>query len=172
MVSWWQTERRLTHGNIIPAKCHSMKTLTQDCPTANKATFTQYGVITLDSLLEADLSEPAVYKPRGLRTVCPARQKPKGKNTAVWCEISASNKTGHGVLRGNHNMLEEDRVKPHWQTLVYPHPLYADTIHEGRNLCLDMLTETYSLIRNHFLNPPNILQYLKTLHWQSCFHIY
>lgn len=46
-------------------KCHSMKTLTQDRPTANKATFTQYGVIILDSLLKADLSKPAVYKPEG-----------------------------------------------------------------------------------------------------------
>ncbi len=55
--------------NIIPAKCHSMKTLTQDRPAANKATFTQYGVIILDSLLKADLSKPAVYKPGGPRTV-------------------------------------------------------------------------------------------------------
>lgn len=45
--------------NIIPAKCHSVKTLTQDRPTANKATFTQYGVIILDLLLKADLSKPA-----------------------------------------------------------------------------------------------------------------
>lgn len=55
--------------NTIPAKSHSMKTMTQDRPTANKATFTQYGVIILDLLLKADLSKPAVYKPRGLKTV-------------------------------------------------------------------------------------------------------
>lgn len=64
------TNRALAHArNITPAKCHSMKTLTQDQPTANKATFTQYGVIIVDSLFKADLSEPDVYKPRGPRTV-------------------------------------------------------------------------------------------------------
>lgn len=55
--------------NIIPPKCHSKKTLTQDHPAANKATFTQYGVIILDSLFKADLSKPNVYKPRVPRTV-------------------------------------------------------------------------------------------------------
>lgn len=55
--------------NITPAECHSIKTLTQDCPTANKATFTQYGVIILDSLLKDDLSKAPVYKPRGLRVI-------------------------------------------------------------------------------------------------------
>lgn len=68
--------------NIIPAKCHSMKTLTQDRPTANKATFTQYGVIILDSLLKDDLSELAVYKPRGLRAISQLA-KTKGKITLL-----------------------------------------------------------------------------------------
>lgn len=107
------TDRAQAHTwNIIPAKCHSMKTLTQDCPTANKATFTQYGVIILDLLLKADLSKPAVYKPRGPRTI---RQlaRTKGKNKTVCYEISASNTIGHGVQRGNHNMLEEKRGRPH-----------------------------------------------------------
>lgn len=68
--------------NIIPAECHSMKTLTQDRLTANKATFTQCGVIILDSLLKDDLSRPAVYKPRGLRAISQLA-KTKGKITLL-----------------------------------------------------------------------------------------
>lgn len=68
---WYHDDKQSagSHINIIPAKCHLMKTLTQDQPTANKATLSQYGVIILDWLLKADLLKLAVYKPRGLRTV-------------------------------------------------------------------------------------------------------
>lgn len=113
---WYHDDKQSARTwNIISAECHSLRTLTQvepsDHPTANKATFTQYGVIILDSLLKADLSEPAVYKPRGPEDNQSAIQNWRGgeknKQTAVGYEISASNKIGHGVQRGNHNMLEE-----------------------------------------------------------------
>lgn len=58
-----------------------MKTLTQDHPAANKATFTQYGVIILDSLFKADLSKPAVYKPESAEDSHSVYIKPKGKKT-------------------------------------------------------------------------------------------
>jgi len=87
-----------------------MTTRTQGCPAANKDTFTQYGVIILDLLLKDDLLKPEVYKPGEPRTISRRAKTKKGKkNTAVRYEISASNKIGHGVRRGNHNMLEEER---------------------------------------------------------------
>lgn len=77
------TNRGQAHTwNIIPAKCHFMKTLTQACPTENKATFTQYGVIILDLLLKDDLSEPAVYKPRGMKTIS-KQTKTKGEKSLL-----------------------------------------------------------------------------------------
>lgn len=109
----WYHDDKPSAWNITPAKCHCLKTLTQGRPTANKATFTQYGVIILDSLLKADLSEPAVDKPRGPRTISQLAKTKWGKNTAVCYEISACNKFGHGVQRGNHNMLDGEMGRPH-----------------------------------------------------------
>lgn len=70
---------------------------------------TQYGVIILDLLLKADLSKPALYKPEGPRAV--SQQAKAEKNTAVCYEISS--KICPGVQKGNHNMLDEERGRPH-----------------------------------------------------------
>lgn len=51
-----------------------------------------------------------------------------------------SNKIGNSARGGNHNMLEGEKGRPHWQTLDYPHPLCTDTMQKDSNLCLDMLT--------------------------------
>ena len=60
-------------------------------------------------LLKADLSEPAVYKPKGPEDNQSAIQNRRGEKTLLLgYEISASNKIGHGVQRGNHDMVEEE----------------------------------------------------------------
>lgn len=68
----------------------------ENTDASHKATFAQYGVIILDSLFKADLSQPAVYKPESAEASHSVYMKPKGKkpHCSLLCN-AASNKIDH-----------------------------------------------------------------------------
>lgn len=82
-----------------------------DCLTENKAIFTQYGVIILDSLLKADLSSAAVYKPRGPVDNQSASQIQTEKTLLSDMKYQLVMRLATVCQKGNRNKLEDGAKK-------------------------------------------------------------